>query len=253
MGWEWKGGKGRYSKGEEECVKDIWIESNESREERRHLFHLRADLNRSFIIIIWKMCMLIAQTHLPAGRKDTFHFQRIHSLTLCVSFKVLQCLDAEWGVIKDAIHTHCEQRRVTIIYLEISLVFVPDECVQKLRVKAHNGRLTTQHNKGTEYMKSPSSDRRQCEAMPLLVRSKSWIYLRGKQFGPQDFLRCVSQFKSSHIKSVCICISSASSVASGVAARLLVRHFGQAGNNSTTLDQSPEDEFWLFWCSPPGG
>lgn len=63
----------------EECVKDTWIESNESREEHRHVFHLQADLNRSFIIIIWKMCMLIAQRHLPAGRKDTLHFQRIYS------------------------------------------------------------------------------------------------------------------------------------------------------------------------------
>lgn len=69
----WKEGKA------EECVKDTWIESNESREEHRHVFHLQADLNRSFIIIIWKMCMLIAQRHLPAGRKDTLHFQRIYS------------------------------------------------------------------------------------------------------------------------------------------------------------------------------
>lgn len=38
---------------------------------------------------------------------------------------------------------------MTIIYPEISLVIVPDECVWKLRVKAPNGRLTMQHNKGT--------------------------------------------------------------------------------------------------------
>lgn len=37
---------------------------------------------------------------------------------------------------------------MTIIYPEISLVIVPDECVWKLRVKASNGRLTMQHNKG---------------------------------------------------------------------------------------------------------
>lgn len=76
----WVEGLERWKEGNaEECVKDTWIESNESREERRHLFHLQADLNCSFIIVIWKMCMLIAHGHLPAERKGTFHFQRIYS------------------------------------------------------------------------------------------------------------------------------------------------------------------------------
>lgn len=37
---------------------------------------------------------------------------------------------------------------MTIIYPEISLVIVPDECEGKLRVKALNGRRTMQNNKG---------------------------------------------------------------------------------------------------------
>lgn len=96
--------------------------------------------------------MFTAQMHLPAGRKDTFHFQRIYSFTLrlVIAFQVLQCLEAERAVIKDATRTHCEEHgQVTIIYPGISLVIVPDECVWKLGVKAPNGRLTMQHNKGT--------------------------------------------------------------------------------------------------------
>lgn len=61
----------------------------------------------------------------------------------------LQRSEAERGVIKDTTHTHCEGHgQVTIIYPEISLVTVLDECEWKLRVKAPNGRLTMQHNKG---------------------------------------------------------------------------------------------------------
>ena len=123
-----------------ECVKDTWIESNESREEHRHLFHLQADLKRSFIIIIWKMCMLIARTRLPAGRKDTFHFQRRHS----PRFPLLLLLFRSCSVPSESaesLKTQCTPTarntgQVTIIYPEISLVIVPDECMWKLRVKA---------------------------------------------------------------------------------------------------------------------
>lgn len=137
--WGQQGGREVYNRGEE-CVKDTWIESNESREEHRHLFHLQVDLKRSFIIIIWKMCMLIAQTRLPAGRKDTFHFQRRHS----PRFPLLLLLFRSCSVPSESaesLKTQCTPTarntgQVTIIYPEISLVIVPDECMWKLRVKA---------------------------------------------------------------------------------------------------------------------
>lgn len=44
---------------------------------------------------------------------------------------------------------------MTIIYPEISLVIVPDECARKLRVKAPNGGLTMQHNKGEGVSEAP--------------------------------------------------------------------------------------------------
>lgn len=45
---------------------------------------------------------------------------------------------------------HCEEhRQVTVIYPEISHVFVSDEFMWKLRVKASDDRLAIEHNQGT--------------------------------------------------------------------------------------------------------
>lgn len=79
--------------------------------------------------------MLIAQRHLPAGGKTRFTFKEYTH-----TFQVLQCLEAERGVIRDY---HCEEHgQVTIIYPQISLIIVPDECVWKLKAIAQNGGLT---------------------------------------------------------------------------------------------------------------
>lgn len=79
--------------------------------------------------------------HLQGG-KTCFTFKdNSHPLSL------LLLLSRSCSVWKQSEATHCEKRRqVTVIYPEISHVFVSDEFMWKLRVKASDDRLAIEHN-----------------------------------------------------------------------------------------------------------